>query len=77
MIPTAQGKIANVIRWAEKQGYGHVAADLRAALDLLPAAEIPPHSAPMAIREGVVDYIKRSSPPYEVEAEGYPLSRRK
>jgi hypothetical protein len=62
MIPTVQGKITNVILWAEREGYMHVAADLRAALALLPAEEIPPHLVPREIREAVVAYIRRSRP---------------
>lgn len=66
MIPTARGKIINVVLWAEREGYMHVAAALRTALALLPAEEIPPHPAPPEIREAVAD---------EIEAEGYPLIR--
>jgi hypothetical protein len=67
MIRSAQGKIINVILWAEREGYMHVAADLRAALVLFLAEEIPPHPAPPEIREAVVDYIRRSYPPDEAE----------
>lgn len=74
MIPSAQGKIISVILWAEREGYMHVAADLRAALDLLPSGETPPHPAPPEIREAVLDSIQRSSS--GDGAEGYPLGRR-
>jgi hypothetical protein len=41
-IPTtAEGKIADVIRWADRQGFDNIAAELRQALALLPPSEPP------------------------------------
>jgi hypothetical protein len=36
-LTTATAKISGVIRWADQQGLPNIAAELRAALDLLPA----------------------------------------
>ena len=36
---TAEGKIADVIRWADRQGFHNIAAELREALALLPIPE--------------------------------------
>jgi hypothetical protein len=40
-IARATTKIADVIRWAERQGFHNVAAELQAALALLPAEAQP------------------------------------
>lgn len=36
---TAEGKISDVIRWADRQGFHNVAAELRQALALLAVSE--------------------------------------
>jgi hypothetical protein len=36
---TATAKIADVIRWADRQGFKNIAAELRDALKLMPSPE--------------------------------------
>lgn len=38
---TAKGKIADVICWADRQGFHNIAAELRQVLALLPPPEPP------------------------------------